>query len=192
MNISVDDQTGEFSKQDHAELITLVEKELLSNDWDRNLLAAIIIRDDGPNREYGFYAVQFQCDGLGNITLGVAAIVLNQYYLKSLAQLKRTLAHEYGHHWTISYLAVNQGITREQRLPYEYYTLRNMNKIQYAHDYRMGWDKCDREVIAEDYRVLFAPSPYDEDHRIVRYNPSLSFPDNRVKEYIFNLQNPER
>jgi hypothetical protein len=171
ISVSVDDQTGEFSTQDHAELIRLVVQELLS-------------KDDGPKRYDGYYAVKLQCDDSGDVKAGAAVIVLNQFYLKTLASLKRTLSHEYGHHWTLSYLAVNQGITK-QPLPYEYYRLRQMNETQYAPDYSMGWNKCDREVIAEDYRVLFAPPPHNSNHRMVINLPS---PNNQVKDYIVNLQ----
>jgi hypothetical protein len=185
MCIRIDDQTGKFSKQDHAELIQLVVDELLSEDWDRNLLDVIRIRNDGPQRYDGYYSVTLQYDPhSGNLESGAAVIVLNQFYLKTLASLKRTLAHEYGHHWTLSYLAVNKGITKQQ-LPCEYYKLREMNETHYASDYSMGWNRCDREVIAEDYRVLFAPPPHNSGHRMII---SLPLPDNQVEDYIVNLK----
>ena len=113
-----------------------------------------------------------------------AVIVLNHFYLKTIHQLKRTLAHEYGHHWTLSHLAIREGIDMKQRLPERYYRLRQLDPRKYAHDASVHWSRRDKEVIAEDYRGLFASAPHAQDHRM---SAELPFPNLQVKEYIRNL-----
>ena len=102
---------------------------------------------------------------------------------------KKTLAHEYGHHWTLSYLAVNHGIdyTRHQ-IPWKYYWLRKLNPLHHAHNYSKGWENCDQEIVAEDYRVLFAPPPHNQEHEIVRRkNGRFKNPGRSIEQYIREL-----
>ncbi len=43
-------------------------------------------------------------------------------------------------------------------------------------------------LIAEDYRVLFAPSPYNQEHQIATHTRTgVELPSEEVKEYISNL-----
>ncbi len=45
-------------------------------------------------------------------------------------------------------------------------------------DYSGGWHRCDKELAAEDYRVLCAPPPFDSGHRLATAAaPSVSSVD---------------
>lgn len=187
---NINDKTGKFNREDCNQLITFVERELRSEELDISLIDVILIRNDGRTNYFGYWRAVFHYDpdNPNQIIAVAAVIVLNYFYLKTIDSLKRTLAHEYGHHWTLSYLAINQGIKMNQQLPRQYYELRSLNPEKYFHDYSMGWNRCDREIIAEDYRVHFAPPPHNQDHKmVVDSNEGLSFPDRLVKEYIRDL-----
>ncbi|NET56870.1 MAG: hypothetical protein F6K47_12115 [Symploca sp. SIO2E6] len=185
--VRIEDETGKFSPADLDELRNFITNELLSTQEELEWLDVIRIRnlEFGP---FGYWTARFHFnpDNPDEIDSIAAVIVLNYFYLKTLKQLKKTLAHEYGHHWTLTYLAVNQGIVdyMKQRIPVEYYQLRGLNEQDYAHDYSKGWCNCDKEVIAEDYRVLFAPSPHNQEHRMVN---QLDPPSDEIREYIRKL-----
>lgn len=190
LNIRIDDKTGRLEQRDYDELLTFISDELLSSDLDISLLDVVRIRDDGGTNYLGYWKAIFHYDpdDAFNIVAVTAVIVLNYFYLKNIKSLKRTLAHEYGHHWTLSYLAINQGIDMSQQLPHDYYQLRTLNPEEYSHDYSMGWNRCDREIIAEDYRILFAPSPHNQDHKIVaNSNGDLPLPNFSIENYIRSL-----
>ncbi len=116
-------------------------------------------------------------------------IVLNGVFLQTLAEMKETLAHEYGHHWTLSYWAVESNADyAAERLAKSYYRRRGLSVESCRHDYGSindEWDRCDKEILAEDYRALFAPHPYNKDHAMIdRYGA----PDAGVERYIRSLR----
>jgi hypothetical protein len=190
MCIRIDDRTGKLNQEDCEELATFIANQLLSDEVDIRLLDVVRIRNDGATNYFGYWTARFHYDpdDSSNIVAMAAVIVLNHFYLKTIKSLMRTLAHEYGHHWTLSYLAINQGIDMSQQLPHEYYQLRLLKPENYSHDYSMGWNRCDREIIAEDYRVLFAPPPHNQDHKMVAgSNDDLILPDLSIENYIRSL-----
>lgn len=186
----IDDRTGNLDNGAREELFDFVTNELLSDKLDIHLLDVVIIRNDQRASYLGYWkaAFHYNPDNSNSVVAGAAVIVLNSFYLKTINSLKRTLAHEYGHHWTLSYLAINHSINMNQKLPLDYYQLRLLEPQQHSHDYSMGWGRCDREIIAEDYRVLFAPSPHNRDHKMVANSENgLQFPNLSVRDYIENL-----
>ena len=192
------DETGEFEQQDLQELGRFVLEDLLSTEEDISWLKSIRICKDDPHWNYkGYWQADLRFDSKKIVNI-VAEIVLNYFYVKGfprkqrLREIKKTLAHEYGHHWPLSYLLVNGQLTNiwEERLPEVYYQLRKLDPQSCACDYSQGWSRCDKEILAEDYRVLFAPAPYNEHHRMVMSNPgTLRFPDEAIKHYIKGLSN---
>jgi hypothetical protein len=186
LHMRIDDRTGRFNQNACDELIQFVANELLSNELDIYLLDVVRIRNDGRTNYFGYWTAIFHYDpdDKTRIVAVTAVIVLNYFYLKSINSLKRTLAHEYGHHWTLSYLAINQGLNMSQQLPHEYYQIRPLELEEYSHDYSRGWNRCDREIIAEDYRVLFAPEPHNQNHRMIA---SSSDNNTSIREYIRSL-----
>lgn len=188
--LRVEDETGRFSQADLDELRNFIINDLLSTEIELDWLSVIKIRR--VESDYlGTWKAEFHRDPQNSNEIdGIAAvIVLNYFYLKTLNALKETLAHEYGHHWTLCYLSVNQGIDIwKQRIPSQYYLLRGLDEQDYAHDYSKGWHKCDKEIIAEDYRVLFSPDPYNQKHEIVVTEPDkLTLPNEATNQYIRNL-----
>lgn len=183
---TIKDYTGQYTSQQLEELSNFVEEQLLASEVDLDWLDVIKIRKDGLMAGYyGYWRIKFD-DNTPR-----AIIVLNASFLKTVEQLKRTLAHEYGHHWTLCYLAINHGLdVYNEPLPSEYYNIRGLSEdyclyspqqIQSPQD----WMRCDKEIIAEDYRVLFSPHPHNQDHRMVG-NP-ITHPNELVEAYIETL-----
>lgn len=188
----LNDETQSFSPQDLQELQRFLQIDLLVTERELRFLQKIIIRDDGVSNSRGYWRFwpAFKAEDPSVITALAAVIVLNAYYLKTLAELKQTLAHEYGHHWTLCYLVLNRKFNiYTDRIPKRYYALRGLDPTEYQINYtnRQEWKRCDREVLAEDYRACFAPRPHNLDHQMV---PPLLNPSPRIKTYIKNLQNP--
>ncbi|MEA5605460.1 hypothetical protein [Nostoc sp. UHCC 0252] len=214
------DHTGKFSEAQLDELRCFVTNDLLCTATESLWLDVIRIRNDERADYFGYWSAEYSRDTQKDVQQPVkvseivAVIVLNYFYLKTLEKLKETLAHEYGHHWTLSYFLVNKGFDwSNQRIPKDYYQLRGLNSRDFSHDYSKGWHQCDREIIAEDYRILFAPEPYNKNHKVVEQSQKHTFslqrnffinflknfilrkkpilpPDERIKNYIMGLKNP--
>lgn len=194
----INDETGFLSQQEKIDLEDFVRNHLLSTSKDLRWLDSIKVREVPYSDYFGLWRLKLRLVDSGNPSeiVGVAAeIELNYWYVKfldpqkRLVNLKKTLAHEYGHHWTLAHLIVNQHIADPltERLPATYYQLRGLNSQDHACDISKGWLNCDKEIIAEDYRYLFAPSPHDQEHQMEHL---LQLPDHPgVKTYIQNLNN---
>jgi hypothetical protein len=199
------DDTGSFSPQHLTELSEFVEKHLLSTSKDRDWVSSIIIVEERSN-----YAGRWLCEetknSLGEITSIDCLIFLNVFHVRRLSlaleiqikELKKILSHEYGHHWTLSYLIRNHGFNfSRDRLPQEYYEARGLNTLNCIEFYtkqshKHDWYRCDKEIIAEDYRCLFAPPPYNVDHQIVeakaaKHVITLDHPNSTVRKFIENI-----
>jgi hypothetical protein len=196
------DETGDFTPQHLQELSEFVETYLLSTSTDRGWLSGIVIVEERSNYG-GFWECEVKKNSQGDIYFFECAIVLNAYSPKifdspddQIKELKKVLAHEYGHHWTLSYLIKNYGFDYcQDRLPQAYYEVRGLDvsnciafytEVSHPND----WYKCDKEIIAEDYRCLFAPAPHNVDHQIVTMAQNiitLDCPDASVREFIENI-----
>ncbi len=66
-----------------------------------------------------------------------------------------------------------------------YYRMRGLNKSEIYPDYSHGWEKCDCEMLAEDYRYYF--SPYMS-HEMAN---DVGNPTREVQEYIRWLMKPQ-
>jgi len=196
----VDDLTGQLTENEKQELETFVHKDLLSTELDIDWLDIIKIQENGLNNSGGSWRGGLIYDQDNEIIGFGAVIILNYSYVKifknnpkkRLDKLKEVLAHEYGHHWTLSYLLVKKiiGNFADERLPQKYYKLRGLNKRKYtsypASPSFDSWCLCDKEVIAEDYRILFASTPYNQNHKMVLHS-KLAAPNEDIKNYIKNL-----
>jgi len=193
--LQIEDNTGKFTPAELKEIVNFIVNDLLSNNLDIDWLGVIRIREDARSGYEGYWKFKLHLDAENKIDGIVAVIVLNYYYVKFLEPqqrldaLKTVLAHEYGHHWTLSYLTVYQSLdVWNERMPSEYYQIRGLNNQDYAHNYSQGWNKCDKEIIAEDYRSLFSPAPYNENHQMgTSCGGTLEPPNQEVKTYINNL-----
>lgn len=149
-------------------------------DW----LWRIVLRDDGPRGYRGYWAVQYLQVG-ARIESARAIIVLNSFYLFTVEQILKTLAHEYGHHWTLMYMLDRLNRPFQDPAPPLYYRIRGLTPGDFAPDYSRGWDRCDKEVLAEDYKYHF--SPYKGKHRMENF---IGNPTGEVRDYIWSLGKP--
>ena len=198
--ITVEDHKRFFTQLEHIELARFLDQELLHDEYDIRSLSSIIIDDLGKNGEDGKWSILIQ----KSTKRFIGSILLNRGYLTTLDDLKETLAHEYGHHWSVINCILNHWPdfasskeARKRRLPDFYYGLRGLDNTKYYPDYRGGWHLCDKEVIAEDYRVLFAPEPYNQEHAVIEKIKQEELPDYMIqapsvttKEFIANLHVP--
>ncbi|MDJ0536160.1 MAG: hypothetical protein QNJ70_27335 [Xenococcaceae cyanobacterium MO_207.B15] len=203
------DYTNEVSQEDIEELGNFVLRDILSTSIDIDWLGVIRIQNHGNNGVSGRWSAKFYENeqNPNEIRAVVAVITLNYYYLKfsdappsgdSLGLLKETLAHEYGHHWTLLHCIKRYGLSIQSmddlfnyRLPEDYYQVRGLNYQDYFPDYSFQWHRCDKEIIAEDYRILFAPEPHNENHQcIIEIGEDLESPNGEVERFIRNLNRP--
>lgn len=111
--------------------------------------------------------------------------MLNCFYLRSIKSLERILAHEYGHHWTIGHLLNSERFFEdnpEYQVPWLYYRIRQLHPGNFLGDYKKGWNSCDKEILAEDYKHLF--TPYKEEHS---FSTDQSVPSSEISHYISKL-----
>lgn len=194
MTLKVDDQTHSFTKSEKQELIDFVRNELLSTERDLARLKVIRI----INRETNYLGIwSARCvskNSSSSIFHATISLNCHNFYRfppeQLIVELKEILAHEYGHHWTLIHFLESQYMINYlgDPLPETYYRIRNISTHNFAPDYSRSWEWCDKEVIAEDYRILFAPAPYNQDHQMIcDYGLDLSYPDVDVKSYIQSL-----
>ena len=102
-------------------------------------------------------------------------------------QMEKTLAHEFGHHWTLGYFMDRHEMIGwfNERAPWLYYRIRGLDPNKFAADYSKGWSYCDKEVLAEDYKYQF--SPYKGMHRMQNL---VNNPTSEVGDFISALGKP--
>jgi hypothetical protein len=193
--IRVEDETGKFTEDEMLALLTFIQNDLLSAEQDWTWLPVIRIHKQRGDC-LGTWDVKIESNESGISVDAVIYLNCNLcYFLSSeerMEELKHILAHEYGHHWTLIYLLVSGQMRHyfSDRLPDEYYNLRNLDKESYAPNYDLEWERCDKEIIAEDYKVLFAPHPFNASHQIIEeYDPTLTYPSQEIADYIRSLGN---
>lgn len=187
---TIKDFSNQYTLDELESLSDFVERELrLSSPIELAWLDVIEIKDLRSN-DNGYWVGNYDRDR----QTFTATIYLNSLVLGTIEQLKRTLAHEYGHHWTLSYLAVHHNLRiYKERLPRTYYKIRGLSEEHCI--YSPGqiktfedWMRCDKEIIAEDYRVLFSPHPHNQDHRMVGNSPLITLSTHRsIREQALNI-----
>jgi hypothetical protein len=184
IKVRVDNPQGVLSPQELAELQAFIIDRCYCTTTELNWLWRVILRDDGNSGYRGYWAVRLPRLGV-RIEEARAIIVLNTFYLVTLDQMFRTLAHEYGHHWTLMHLLDRFNKTLDERVPAIYYRIRGLEPDEFASDCSKGWERCDKEVMAEDYKYHF--SPYKGEHRMQHL---VGNPTGEVKDYIWSLGKP--
>lgn len=198
-SITIEDPKRLFPRHVHSEIARFLDEELLHEEEDINCLLCIKI-DRYNSGDYGTWYGVIDLDS-GQLA---GMITLNYTLLKTVSALKETLAHEYGHHWTITHCirnhwpSVSDNIieTARHKLPPAYYAIRGLDNRRYYPDYSRGWIFCDREIIAEDYRVLFSPPPYNQHHAVIEQmiemdvDDIIESPQESIRTYIKNLKLP--
>ena len=186
IEIKLIDLAGVLSTSEFNRLKNFIINDCLCMTEDVNKLKQVLIRDDGASGYSGYWTAKYNRIG-ADIKDVVAVIVLNAYYLKTVEQMEKTLAHEYGHHWTLGYFMDRHEMIGwfNERAPWLYYRIRGLDPDKFAKDYSKGWSYCDKEVLAEDYKYFF--SPYKGAHRMQNL---VGNPTAEVKDYIRALGKP--
>ncbi|MBI4700496.1 MAG: hypothetical protein HY744_04905 [Deltaproteobacteria bacterium] len=198
--IPVVDQTG-LSQKNKTELGRHVVFDCYSTPIERRWLKAIVVRNDGGTDYTGYWTADVTVDADGIVRDIEAFIILNRSYLPTLEEMKETLSHEYGHHVTLSYMLMSFNVADDlqqllkTRAPVDYYRARNIEDTyaQAAPFYELGWCNCDKELLAEDYRVLFTTST--RPHRMAELSPENTVargaPPAIARDWIWRLFQPQ-
>lgn len=176
------DNDSVLENEEYDELKRYILDQCLCSKTDKDWLHQIIIKNDGQTGYLGYWTCQFDPQTELEIRFFHATIVLNSFYLLTLNQMKKTLAHEYGHHWTLGYMLSKSEQPFNDRLRKEYYQIRGLNPVNnFAPDYSINWYHCDKEIIAEDYKFHFSSFKEHEMKDLV------GLPSSEVKDYIMKL-----
>ena len=171
--IPVIDKASILSENEKKELGMYIIENCKCNIQDVDWLKHIIIRDDGLTDYAGYWTISLskQDDCTHKFK---TAIILNSRYLRSIASFKRVLAHEYGHNWTLGYLYHLERINDhfQDKAPKLYYRIRRLSYANFKPDYSREWKYCDKEVMAEDYRILFTNNKTSHKMKGLIGNPS--------------------
>lgn len=186
----IEDFSNQYTLEELESLSDFVEQELrLSSPIELAWLDVIEIRNLGLDTN-GYWYGQYDDDS----QTFKAIIRLNYLVLGTIEQLQRILAHEYGHHWTLSYLAVHHNLRiYKERLPRTYYKIRGLSEEHCIYSPQQirtfeDWMRCDKEIIAEDYRVLFSPHPHNQDHQMVGNLPLIRLSAHpSIREQALNI-----
>jgi hypothetical protein len=189
-----------LSKKDLIDLGDFITQELqLFTIEEFSWLESITIDTDRRLPAEGSWICYFRKNEQG-IDGVYAKIFLNAAYLTKLEDFRKVLAHEYGHHWTIIYFVKNHGFRlggmlpdrsheiAEIPVPDEYYRIRGINRETYPPVNKQSWVNSALEVIAEDYRVISAPSPYNKNHAMEK---QLMPPGEEVRLYLASIRDTE-
>jgi hypothetical protein len=184
ITINLIDQANVLSTADESRLKNFIIDKCHCSSEEIPWLKSVTVRDDG-NAGYSGYWTASWTEAEADIKDLEAVIVLNSFYLKTVEQMEKTLAHEFGHHWTLGYYLVRQEARHffRERAPWLYYRIRGIEPINdFSGDYSKGWDHCDKEIWAEDYKYHF--SPYTAEHRM---KGLVGNPTTEVKDYLKKL-----
>lgn len=186
IGVNLIDEAGILSKTDFKRLKNFVIEKCMATAEELKYLSSVRVRNDGNTGYSGYWSGRYRRKEADTVFVE-AVIVLNSYYLKTVEQMERTLAHEYGHHWTFFYLLDRHELlsVSKERAPWLYYRARGLDPAAYASDYSKGWSFSDKEVLAEDYKHMF--SPYCDGHRM---SNQVGYPSTEVKEYLRFLGQP--
>jgi hypothetical protein len=184
--INLIDEAGVLSAAEFTRLQNFIVDKCHCTREETSWLLHVKVRADGATGYKGYWTASFERVGADVKDLQ-AVIILNATYLLTVEQLERTLAHEFGHHWTLGYLMVKFETPSwfEDRAPYLYYRIRGLDPADFAADYSLGWSNCDKEVLAEDYKYRF--SPYTGEHRMAS---AVGNPTTEVRDYLWSLGKP--
>ncbi len=186
IEINLIDEAGALSPSDFDRLKNFVIDNCLCTTDEIAKLSHVKVRDDGATGYLGYWSGSYtrvEAD-VKDVT---AVIVLNAHYLLTVEQMEKTLAHEFGHHWTLCYYMDRHEMIGwfTEEAPRLYYRIRGLDPAQFAKDYSKGWSYCDKEVLAEDFKYLF--SPYTGMHRMKHLAGN---PITEVNDYIKSLGKP--
>ncbi len=171
--IPIIDKASILSRREKKELGLYIIENCKCTLQDVDWLKHIIIRDDGLTNYAGYWTISLS-KRENRLHELETAIVLNSRYLLSVVSFKRILAHEYGHNWTLGYLYHLERINDhfKDKAPRLYYRIRRLNYDKIKPNYSRDWKYCDKEIMAEDYRILFTNNKTPHKMKELTGNPS--------------------
>lgn len=185
MVLEIVDNGNVLTSDERKELAKYLLEKCRTTTRDIDWLRRITVRSDERSGYLGYWTARVVREH-GHVRDFDARIFLNSWYLKTLEGMKRTLAHEYGHHWTLGHLVMLDCFEGEAdldscRLPWGYYRMRRLSTNDVLAS-RGQWERCDKEIIAEDYRLLFTPN--NDPHAM---EGRFGNPSTEVGDYIRTL-----
>lgn len=181
--IHLEDPGNVLTPDEYDRLKRFITDKCLCTSVETEWLRKVIVRNDGASGYLGYWAISFLAETELDFRNLQAVIVLNSFYLMTIEQMERTLAHEYGHHWTIGYMISKLETPFERRAELEYYRMRGLDPpTNFAPDYSIDWYHCDKEILAEDFKHHF--TPYKDEHRMKNL---VGNPSTEVKTYIWDI-----
>jgi hypothetical protein len=134
----------------------------------------------------------------GEETFVGAQIILNVHYandndkVSRLDSLAEALSHEYSHHWTMCYAYEYLDNPFSTRYLLPYYRARNIGRsalIKYvdANDSYENYLRCDKEVVAEDFKYFF--TPFRSNHLMADIE-EIGLPNQRVEYFLSRMIHP--
>lgn len=199
--IPVIDLTNTLSDDEKKQLGEHVVTHCYSTPVERQWLKAIVVREDGNEGYTGYWTAEVGVNSNSIVESIEAVIVLNRTYLADLEELRETLSHEYGHHVTLSYMLMSFNVADDitqllkTRAPVDYYRARDIEDTygQTAPFYELGWCNCDKEILAEDYRVLFTTSTRSHRMATQTYENTIARgePPAITRDWLWRLYRPE-
>ncbi|KKM60685.1 hypothetical protein LCGC14_1539380 [marine sediment metagenome] len=182
ITIPIKDSDKVLSDEEAVDLASFAVSSCRTTSEDRSWIKEIVLRNDGRTSYYGYWEVAYLPRTLRGRRIQ-SKIVLNTFYLLTMDQLKKTLAHEMGHNWTTGYLISRLGRSPNESPPRVFYAMRGLD-TKYASK-GVAWQCLDREVMAEDYRTLCTSSRGD--HRMAN---DIGLPSAEVKDYFIRMGYP--
>jgi len=149
------DNTGKYGDKE-AVIKEYLKSALLWRPRDIATLHNVVIIEDAAPTWTGATLFSYTSDN-GVISNVGSTIFINAYLAKTDYDFKNVFSHEYGHHFTMFYIMNDKQILYDKPLPAQYYQLRPLDSSKIKSDYSAGWNYCDKEIIAEDYKYLFSP-----------------------------------
>jgi len=184
--VNLIDVAGALAPAEFKKLKSFIIENCLCGSCDLKRLRHVALRNDGASGYTAYWTARYVFDGTDAKDIQ-AVIILNTFYLKTVTQLEKALAHEFGHHWTLGYLMDRREMvcSFDEPAPRHYYRIRGLDPKIFTKDYSKGWAYCDKEVLAEDYKCMF--SPYRDNHRMAHL---VNHPTAEVGEFIRVLGKP--
>lgn len=181
------DETGRYPKLEQV-LKDYLYKNLR---WGNEIssLIEIYVRDAGDTGWSGQYAGSYRSNAAGDIVSANGAIVLNTSYYKDKSEeefntnMRLIISHEYGHHYTLYHKWVDLDLPMNARFPDSYYIDRPLSKSDTTTDCSTDWERCESEIVAEDYSYLYSG------YNIHQMSNIFGLPSDKIRSWMDGLVN---
>jgi hypothetical protein len=186
------DPQGHLTQAEQQRLSSYIPAECHYTREILSKLTRIFVFDWGATDWKGAWEAIYQVSLVdGEEIFNSGQILLNAQYFgvgpDRLREIEDTLCHEYAHHWTMCYHLDRVYNGLQHRYVMLFYHYRNMPlntlnchlpSVTYAE-----WLRCDKEVVAEDFKVQFTPC---KNHAMVN-TAGIGKPPPALQDYLGRL-----